>query len=561
MIGKVTMKELLGPLYEKNLPFILGALSGKSQLFERAIPTPSGETRYSIANYYPDFVNGEVQGFFVHVADISSLKKLERELMASERKFRDFVECAPDAIVITNEQGIIQVVNTSFEKMFGSLSAEMVNVPIEKIINDAFSENQHQGLFKRLTTGYGKEYECTGIDKSGKQFSIEIRVGPIDLPEGKWFAFIIRDISLRKEAEKKLKLSEEKYRSIIENSLDAFCLTSYDGSIIDANQAAVDIFGYTQEELRKIGWKKLIDPNDPKFLEVQRQMASHGKVKGEIIAIKKGGERFPCEFSATDFTDIDGEIKTSTVFTEITMRKEAEEKLRNYSILESKAKEMEQFAYIASHDLREPLLTIIKYVELLLIESGPESDIEKHRYKKAILGAASRMEELIKGLLDYSRLSKLKQLQDVDCAEILKEIEADLSSLIVASKSTIIVTDPLPVIKAYPLELKLLFQNLIQNAIKFARKDVKPVIRIGWHKINKGWLFSVADNGIGIDRKDQEKVFIIFQKLHNKRDYPGAGIGLAQCKKIVEFHNGSIWIASTPGHGSTFNFTILTEHL
>ncbi len=249
-----------------------------------------------------------------------------------------------------------------------------------------------------------------------------------------------------------------------------------------------------------------------------------------------------------------------SIIRDILYRKEAEEKLRKYSILESKSKEMEQFAYIASHDLREPLLTIKNYAEILIEDCNKYLTENGRHYTESISKSANRMETPINGLLDYSMLSKVKQIQNVDCNEIMKEVQADLD-LLITSTNTNIIFKTLPILKAYPLELKLLFQNLIDNAIKFRRKDVIPEINITAQKIKDGWQFEVKDNGIGIEKNDQKKISIIFQRLHNRNEYPGTGKGLAHCKKITELHSGNIWIESKPGDFSSFYFTILTESL
>ena len=242
---------------------------------------------------------------------------------------------------------------------------------------------------------------------------------------------------------------------------------------------------------------------------------------------------------------------------DITEQKQNEETARKYAILESKSKEMEQFAYIASHDLREPLLTIKNYTELFNEEYGNKLPDEPREYLSRIIRASNRMDQLIKGLLDYSRLSRMKELQRVDCAEIIQQVLADLDAQIKASNAKILVYS-LPILKAYPLEMKQLFQNLLSNAIKFRKKDMPLEISISATKPKGVWTFEIKDNGIGIAEEDYEKVFGLFQRLNNKNEYPGSGIGLAYCKKIVELHHGTIWVHSQPGAGSTFYFTILT---
>ncbi len=243
---------------------------------------------------------------------------------------------------------------------------------------------------------------------------------------------------------------------------------------------------------------------------------------------------------------------------DITESKKAEETAKKYAILQAKSKEMEQFAYIASHDLREPLLTIKNYAELFGEEYESKLDDEAADYLRRITMAAGRMDVLMQGLLDYSRLSKVKELQLVDTKEIMNNTLADLNSLITHNQAVITI-DELPVLKAYPLELKQLFQNLLTNAIKFKKPETVPHIHVSAEKKGGVWHFKFTDNGIGIAKQDHEKIFDLFQRLNNRSEYAGSGIGLAYCKKIVELHHGTIWVDSQLGEGSSFCFTIATN--
>ena len=218
-------------------------------------------------------------------------------------------------------------------------------------------------------------------------------------------------------------------------------------------------------------------------------------------------------------------------------------------------KEVEQFAFIASHDLQEPLRTISNFVNLLQEEYNGKLDKDADEYLNFISGAATRMQLLIKDLLNYSRIGRNENKTSIDCNVLVRDVLSDLATAIEESNAEIH-TGKLPVVRGYTSDLKSLFQNLISNAIKFRKKDVRPVIRITAESKEKEWLFAIQDNGIGISRNYYDKIFTIFQRLHAKEEYPGTGIGLAQTKKIVELHGGQIWIDSEPGNGSTFYFTI-----
>jgi signal transduction histidine kinase len=224
-------------------------------------------------------------------------------------------------------------------------------------------------------------------------------------------------------------------------------------------------------------------------------------------------------------------------------------------LMKSKNEELEQFAYIASHDLQEPLRTTSSYVALLEKEIKSKLDERSELYLKHITNSSERMRTLITGLLEYSRIGKEKEKELVDIGQIVTDVLTDIDTVIKENNAKIIV-HPLPKLQAYPIELRQLFQNLITNALKFRKKDVDPVIEINAVEENNAWKLSVKDNGIGIDEKFFPRIFIIFQRLHARKDYSGNGIGLAHCKKIAELHKGNIWVESKPNEGSTFYVTL-----
>ncbi|MDD3375362.1 MAG: ATP-binding protein [Candidatus Omnitrophica bacterium] len=226
--------------------------------------------------------------------------------------------------------------------------------------------------------------------------------------------------------------------------------------------------------------------------------------------------------------------------------------------LERSNKELEQFAYVASHDLQEPIRMVASYTQLLERQYNELLDDKGRKYIFFATDGAKRMQQLIDDLLAFSRVgTKGKEFAAVDSAKVCKEVINNLDIAIKESDSDI-VFDNLPVVYGDDVQLLQLFQNLIGNAIKY-RGDRKPKIRIGVQDKGKEWLFSISDNGIGIDEKYKERIFVIFQRLHTKKEYKGTGIGLAICKKIVERHGGRIWIESKPEQGTTFYFTLSKE--
>ncbi len=241
---------------------------------------------------------------------------------------------------------------------------------------------------------------------------------------------------------------------------------------------------------------------------------------------------------------------------EVSERMKAEKKLAQHSeALERHNRELKQFAYIASHDLQEPLRMVASYTQFLSMRYRDKLDEKANKFIDYAVEGAKRMQELIRSLADYSRAGRDDiPFEVLKSTEILQAAITDLHSAIAKSEA-VVTYDTLPTVVSDKVQLTQLFRNLISNAIKFSR-DKPPKIHISAKKELEGWVFSVVDNGIGIDPQYFERIFVIFQRLHDRSDYPGTGVGLAICKKIVDRHGGRIWVESEPGKGSIFHFSI-----
>ena len=236
-------------------------------------------------------------------------------------------------------------------------------------------------------------------------------------------------------------------------------------------------------------------------------------------------------------------------------RHEADLRSKN-QVLEVKNKELQQFAYVASHDLQEPLRTITNFTDMLSDEYAEKISGDGITYIEYVQQASDRMSVLIKSLLDYSRIGREREIRKLDCNQVMSDVIEDMDSTIRQHQAQVDYGELPYHLPACEVELRQLFQNLISNAIKFTQPNTQARIHISVEEKPDSWVFCVADNGIGMEPKQLEKIFVIFKRLHTQSRYPGTGIGLANCRKIVELHNGEIWAESEPGQGSRFFFSI-----
>jgi len=373
---------------------------------------------------------------------------------------------------------------------------------------------------------------------------------------------IEQGITERRRSDQALGESERRFRSIAETASDAIIIFDKDEIIFFWNPAAKAIFGYEAGETRG----KLLDSiitrqfsgalrEEIERVVSAREMDQIEKII-EAVGIRKNGTEFPLELSLATWRTQE-RVFFTIIARDITERKQAEKALEQKAqeLARSNA-ELEQFAYVASHDLQEPLRMIRSYLQLLERRYKEQLDSDANEFIWFAVDGATRMQTLINDLLAYSRVTtRARPFEPADCSTILDFVLTDLKVAIEESDA-VVTHDPLPTIIADETQLKQLFQNLVGNGLKFHQEGARPEIHVGAERQGNWWTFSVHDNGIGIDHKYFEHVFAIFQRLHSRDEYPGTGIGLAVCKKIVERHGGRIWVESEPGQGSTFYFTI-----
>ena len=277
-------------------------------------------------------------------------------------------------------------------------------------------------------------------------------------------------------------------------------------------------------------------------------------VKEDLFFIKKDSTQFQVEIGFTPIETPEGHMVVISIF-DITERKIQEATRKNQLILEIKNRELEQFTYVASHDLQEPLRNISGLINLFEKKFMHLFDLDAHEIMATINRSNKRMSMLVKSLLEFSLLGRNTNLTMVDCNIVLSEVIEDLGTMISDYGATLEVGE-LPKLHAYEFQIRQIFQNLITNAIKFCKEGMKPEIKISSRKHDNKWLFSVKDNGIGILPEHFETIFAAFYRLHSQCTYEGSGIGLTNCKKIAQSHDGEIWVESTYGEGTTIHFTV-----
>lgn len=509
------------------------------------------------------FLEEEVKllGALSDILSRSMERKLAQErLLKSEETYRVLFENAQDVIFKTSiKTGEILDVSPSCSTFNGITREELVGQNMSIIYSD---RNQMKLMFQKIITEQKVIDHNNEISINGQIFYVSINAKVIYDSNGEpEFAIgSLRNITERRLIEEKLKISEAKFRSIFENFEDVYLKTTMDGTVLDVSPSFEKNFHKPCSFLLGNSiFDFYYDQQDRESL--LKKLKEEGQVRDCDIRFRDGNKNIAFfSLNARLINDENGEpiyIEKSmrNVNDRVAFQKELLTKNRQ---LEFQNTELEQFAYIASHDLQEPLITVIQFIHLLKEELGEDLDEDQKQYLQFIESSTSRMQLSVKGLLDYSRIGKEKRTNSINCNEIVANVLADMD-VSLKENNAFIEYENLPVISGYTTEIRQLFQNMISNAYKYRKKDRQSKIKIAAVKEENNWLFSIQDNGIGIKEQDQDKIFVIFKRLHNHNEYQGTGIGLSHCKKIVEHHNGKIWVESKYNEGSTFKWTFPAE--
>ena len=387
-----------------------------------------------------------------------------------------------------------------------------------------------------------------------------IRGLPLHRPDGQvshWFVTCTEQAQLQG----KLRANEAKFQTLIEAAPDAFIISDEAGKIRLVNSQTERLFGYLRRDLMDKPAELLLSERFRQEHMIRRQQCLDspeilsGQTSFELCGLRADGTEFPIEMTLSAVRTDEG-LQVSSAVRDISERKRAESVLERTAAELTRSKtELEQLAYAASHDLQEPLRTIVGATQLLARDYKDKLDAEANQWMTFAAEGAKRMQTLLNALLDYTRLGlPLRPFGLVDCHTTYQAAVANLRAAIEESGADL-TSGPLPIVMGDGVQLIQLFQNLLGNAIKF-RGEVRPRIHVSAERQDKQWRIKVLDNGIGIDPKNFGRLFVLFQRVHPVDKYPGTGIGLAICRKIVERHGGRIGVESTPGGGSTFYFSL-----
>ncbi|HEY9686673.1 MAG TPA: PAS domain S-box protein [Coleofasciculaceae cyanobacterium] len=495
------------------------------------------------------------------LVDITERKQSERALQESEAKLRATMDMATDAIISIDADGSILFFNKAAEQIFGYASAEVLGRNVNMLMPSPYHEEHDQYLDNYRRTGVRKIIgigrEVVALRKDGTAFPIDLSVSEISQAQKQLFTGIIRDITKRKETERALQDSEVRFRTLA-NSVPAIvwtCLPSGEMNFI--SDRWTEYTGLTSEKSLGYCWMDAVHPEDRTqtrllWLESVRTETDY---EAEYRYRRHDGEYRWFLARAHPLRDEQGRITawygSSTDIQDFKLYQEA---LLNYQerLLNSN-KELEGFATVASHDLQAPLRKIRSFADHVRSTSRDQLSPEALEDLERIQNASARMQDLVTDLLALSRINRKGQpFSETDLNDVLMLVQEELLPEVESTSASIEVS-PLPTIEADGMQMHQLFQNLIENALKFHQKDVPPVIRVSAEILPNGYCrIAVADNGIGIKPEYFERIFEIFQRLHGVSAYPGTGIGLSICKRIVERHGGHISVESIPGRGTTF---------
>jgi PAS domain S-box-containing protein len=469
------------------------------------------------------------------------------------------IDSLPTAIVMLDPTGKIALVNAQAERLFGYPRAEMIGEMVELLVPNRFRKGHPPlriGFTKDPTARpMGAGRDLFGLRKDGTEFPIEIGLNPTKTEEGLFVVSAIVDITERKRM-------EARFRATVESAPTAMVMIDQAGMIVLVNTELERLFGYDRQELLH---KKIEVLLPERFrsahpgLRTQYFGSPDARRMGagrDLAGLRKNGTEFPIEIGLNPVQTDEGLFVLSAVVDISERTRQAAALRQSNEALERSNIDLQRFAYIASHDLQTPMRSIASFVDLLRSNYDDKLDAQGKDWIRRTSQSVNHLQTLIQDLLEYSRVdAQARPFERVSIRDVFDRAMSLLDASIRESRAEI-TSGELPDVTGEPSQLVQLMLNLMGNALKY-RGSEAPHIHVSAEKRGADWTFAVRDNGIGIAPRHHQRIFEIFKRLHDAKEYPGSGIGLAVCRRIVSRHGGRIWVESESGKGSVFYFTIV----
>ena len=490
--------------------------------------------------------------------EVDERRRAEEEAITKEERFRAFVESVEDyAVYMIDAQGIVLSWNHGAERMKGYSAEEIVGQSFARFYSEEDRAEGKPEIALRTAAETGRfQGEGWRVRKDGSRFLANVTMRAIRDSSGalRGFSKVTRDLTESREM-------EARYQMLLESAPNALVIVDDSEKIEYLNAQAELLFGYRSEEIAGQGVEALVPARcrEEQWAHLNALFGSgeypSPNAPQECFGLRRDGSEFPLEFSASPLKTKEGRVVLFAI-QDLTERKMAADILaRNADALRQSNDELQQFAHIASHDLQEPLRMVASYLQLLQRRYKGSLDKDADEFIDYAIDGTHRMKRLIEDLLKYSRAGRtLSSTTPLNSEDALQAALGNLKAALEESHAQV-TWEALPRVSAEEVQLVQLFQNLVGNAIKY-RGDRTPQIHISARTSEVGWIFSVADNGIGIEARYFDRIFAIFQRLHGRQEYEGTGIGLAICKRILQQHGGRIWVESEFGKGTTFFFEL-----
>ena len=473
------------------------------------------------------------------------------------------VRSSDDAILSKDRNAIITSWNDGAERLYGYAAAEVVGKSVSIIIPPDRAGEEVEIVDRILAGERVEHYETERVTKDGRRVNVSLAASPIHGPDGEVVG-VSTQARVVPDARAALQEAEERFRRAFHDAPIGMSVFSVEpdtfGRLDQANEALSRLLGYTEEEFKAMAPGQLTHPDDAPREQPLLEELMEGKRDSYGLEKRNRHKDGHWVWVWVTVSRLQNEAPHRAAIAhvlDISERKVAEEQLAEARAnLERSNAELDQFAYVASHDLKEPLILLSAYARMLEERHGDKLDEEGRTFLGHVRDEAVRMKAMIDDLLDYSRVeTRGGETELVDLADAAEAACRTLGPQIEEAEATVEVTRPLPKAEGSPAQFERLFRNLIANGIKF-RSEAPPAVTVSAEQADGEWLVSVADNGIGIDPAKAERVFDVFQRLHSYERYTGTGMGLAICKRIAERHGGRIWVEPREEGGSVFRFTV-----